>query len=684
MRYQFSILLTSIGLALNLTIAQAAPQQNSPDQSCILLGKTPSMMISLKNQKSSWQKSNLLNKNQLKKLSVGSIRFTSSRIMAGGSYIAFFDPPAPGAKNTILQARRPGCYTIDSINAFIKEIKKQPQVAEVAPNALLSIQTQPNDFMPYFAIGPKQWDLAAPPGGIDAQNAWTNFTQGSPNATIAVLDTGILNNTDLNGNLKAVGVYFTGNGNYGIGATPSCDSSCSGYNHGTHVSGTIAAMGQLAYGETIYGVAPSATVLPVNVFSKFTDAPSCSGSPPCLLSYVSDQVNAIYWVSGTAMPGLPLAPNTVVGINMSLGGLSACQAIQQDAFNNLFSKKMTAVVSAGNDNANAANYSPASCTGVITVAATGPSGERAWYSNWGATVEIAAPGGNDINPAIINLIYSTVENAFAYKEGTSMAAPHVAGLVALMYAIDPTLDSTRTLSIMTQPSSVTTFPDAMTVPGGTSSCADPTQSCGAGIIDAFKTATNTQTQAPALVFAPVLNFSNISFSGATVSWTAAAWAPAETTAFIYTVYVNNVAVASCTNISATSCQLTGLAANTQYDVKVSTTDFRAIHSAVTSGVSQVTTLGTPVISAPILSSAARDPMDANTAYIYFSSLGSIYPGISYSLTQAPEGVSFMLDAVNNRFVIANISIAQPFQTAILASLGGNTATSNPITVPSVL
>lgn len=675
-------ILGSIGLALGVSIGHAAVQHSS-GQTCVLLGPNPSMIVSFKNQKSSLIKAKVLNTRQLGKLSTaGHVTFRSSRIMSGGSYIVFFDAPTPGLKGSFLQTLRPGCYTPASIDALVNEIKKQPEIDQVSPNALLSVNEQEQADL--LAIGVKQWDLAAPPGGIDAQNAWNNFTRGSTNATIAVLDTGILNNTALNGNLKTSGVFFNNLGAFGNGSSPSCDSACSAYNHGTHVGGTIAASGQLAYGENIYGVVPSGTILPVNVFTRFNDAGSCNNAEPCLLAYTSDMINALNWIAGTAFSGVAAAPKTIVGVNMSLGGLGACAGQMQTAFNTLFNKGLSVVISAGNDNADAANYTPASCNGVITVAATGPSGERAVYSNYGGTVNIAAPGGNSINPAPIKFIYSTVENAFAYKQGTSMAAPHVAGLVAMMYSIDPTLDSTRALTILTQGTSVTAFPDAMTVPGGTSSCDDPVFSCGAGIIDAFNTATNTLTQAPALVFNPVISFANISFSGATVSWTPASWAPAQTTSFVYTVSVNNIPVASCTGIATTSCQLTGLAANNIYNIKVSATDFRSIHSPVASTSSQLSTTLTPTITAPVLTSAIRDPMDSSVVYIYFSSLGSIYPGISYALSYAPEGVAFTLDAIANRFVLSNLNWPQSFHTSIQASLGGNTASSSSILVPANL
>jgi len=144
------------------------------------------------------------------------------------------------------------------------------------------------------------------------------------------------------------------------------------------------------------------------------------------------------------------------------------------------------VAAAGNDNKNVSQISPANCSGVIAVAATGPSGERAWYTNWGPRVDIAAPGGNSVNSATYNLIYSTVKGGYASYEGTSMASPHVAGLASLMYSVYPGILPEQILIIMRKTS--TAFPTKSQISQqDLMSCVNPEkplETCGAGIINA--------------------------------------------------------------------------------------------------------------------------------------------------------------------------------------------------------
>ncbi len=137
------------------------------------------------------------------------------------------------------------------------------------------------------------------------------------------------------------------------------------------------------------------------------------------------------------------------------------------------------VVSAGNNNADASGFRPASCNGVITVAATNRDGSRAYYSNYGSVVEISAPGGdthvatNGILSTLNTGTQGPVADTYAYYQGTSMAAPHVTGVVSLLYSLNPALTPAQVLSILQ--STVTAFP-------GGSTC--NTSICGSGIVNA--------------------------------------------------------------------------------------------------------------------------------------------------------------------------------------------------------
>jgi hypothetical protein len=181
-----------------------------------------------------------------------------------------------------------------------------------------------------------------------------------------------------------------------------------------------------------------------------------------------------------AVPGVPNNPNPAKVLNLSLGGQSpTCDTATQDAINAITAAGATVVVSAGNSNADASGFTPANCTGVITIAATNRDGSRAGYSNYGATVEISAPGGETATPS--NGVLSTlntgtqgpVADTYAYYQGTSMAAPHVTGVVSLLYSLNPSLTPGQVLQILQD--TVTHFP-------GGSTC--NTSNCGSGIVNA--------------------------------------------------------------------------------------------------------------------------------------------------------------------------------------------------------
>ncbi|MHC4708557.1 MAG: S8 family serine peptidase, partial [Planctomycetota bacterium] len=143
----------------------------------------------------------------------------------------------------------------------------------------------------------------------------------------------------------------------------------------------------------------------------------------------------------------------------------------------------TVVAGAGNDNLNVANFSPANCNGVITVAATNIDGSKASYSNYGTAIEVAAPGGETL-PTLSNGVLSTLNDGttvpgnddYVFYQGTSMAAPHVSGIASLMLSVNPTLIPTQVSQIVQD--TATPFPTG--TPG--TDCTAST--CGEGIIDA--------------------------------------------------------------------------------------------------------------------------------------------------------------------------------------------------------
>jgi serine protease len=295
---------------------------------------------------------------------------------------------------------------------------------------------------------------------------------------VAVLDTGQTDHEDLVGNMVP-GYDFiddtfvsrdgdgrdsdpddpgdwTERGDCGFGS-PASNSSW----HGTHVAGTVAALTNNGIG--LAGVAYEAKVQHVRVLGR------CGG-------YLSDISDGVVWASGGPVSGAPVNATPASVINMSLGGSGSCGTTYQAAIDEAVANGATVVVSAGNSNANAANFRPASCAGVITVAATDRFGDRASYSNYGSTVEISAPGGDSDGSG--NGVASTLNDGttvqgndiYVYYQGTSMAAPHISGLAAMMYSTDPTITPAQVLSIMQS--------TARDLPG---TC---TGGCGAGIADA--------------------------------------------------------------------------------------------------------------------------------------------------------------------------------------------------------
>ena len=351
------------------------------------------------------------------------------------------------------------------------------------PDTQMYALSTPND--PSY---PQQWHYFEATGGLRLPGAWDLAT--GTGAVVAVLDTGRTAHPDLDANMLAGYDFISsstaardGNGRdsnpqdqgdwYLAGECGQATGANSSW-HGTHTAGTVAAIGNNNLGVT--GVAYTAKILPVRVLGK------CGGTS-------SDIADAIVWASGGSVNGVPANPNPARVINLSLGGSGSCSQTYRRAIQSANNRGTTVVVSAGNSNANASGFQPANCAGVITVAALDRDGNRAFYSNFGATVEISAPGGEvrlETDPPGTrstpqNGVLSTLNDGtttpgnpsyFTYM-GTSMAAPHIAGLVALMLSKHPGLTPAQVLSAIQS--------HARPIPG---TC---TGGCGSGLADAAAT-----------------------------------------------------------------------------------------------------------------------------------------------------------------------------------------------------
>jgi serine protease len=329
----------------------------------------------------------------------------------------------------VVQASR----ALDRVEAetLMRNIAADPNVEYVEVDRLMKPLMVPND----THYGTYLWGMQSGTGGIKADQAW-NTTSGV-GVVVAVLDTGIVSHTDLNANILPGYDFISSSRIAGDGTGRDADPSDPGdyYRnedsswHGTHVAGTVAAVGNNSKG--VIGVAYNAKVVPVRVLGR-------GGG------YTSDIVDGLTWASGGSVSGVPANANPAEVINMSLGGSGSCSSTYQTAINAAVARGTTVVVAAGNSNADTAGFSPASCGNVIAVAATNKNGTRASYSNYGSVIDVAAPGGD--SPDCTTLIVSTgndglsspgAEN-YLCMAGTSMASPHVAGLVALMQSVRTT------------------------------------------------------------------------------------------------------------------------------------------------------------------------------------------------------------------------------------------------------
>ncbi|GAA3677907.1 hypothetical protein GCM10023081_15210 [Arthrobacter ginkgonis] len=378
---------------------------------------------------------------------------------------------------------------------LVAELEADPAIEYAEPDLILKpAATAPNDT--HYGY---QWDFSDPEAGseafagINVPAAW-DVSRGD-GVVVAVVDSGITDHGDLDANVlpgydmisqSGVPAYDSVDPRDGDGrdADPSDEGDWTGEEqcgedaegsasswHGTHVAGTIAAV--TGNGKGIAGVAPEAKILPVRALG------SCGG-------YASDISDAIIWASGGTVrdeEGAPIAaPSTPADvINLSLGGYAECSATLQGAVDAAVAAGSVVVAAAGNESMDARLSSPANCDHVITVAASGPDGSLTGYSNYGEAIDVTAPGGSfdagdeggilsTTNYGMTDPEYGADGDAYSFAEGTSSAAPHVSGVVALLLAAQPSMTPAQVEARLKE----TVRP----LPG---TCA---LGCGAGLVDA--------------------------------------------------------------------------------------------------------------------------------------------------------------------------------------------------------
>lgn len=300
--------------------------------------------------------------------------------------------------------------------------------------------------------------------GINASKAW-KISKGSPSIVVAVLDTGITEHPDLDANVVTGYDFISdpdnardGNGRDANPIDPGdyINSSTPSSWHGTHVAGIIAAESN---DIGITGIAPNVKISPVRVLGIR------GGSE-------SDIAAGINWSIGVKLSGIPANPNPAKVVNLSIGSssFSTCYSNSptQLAIDESKKRNVTLVTAAGNDNQLATNSYPGNCYGNITIGATGITGDRSYYSNYAGYsrtqdiyigVDISAPGGDDsvgYNKPASGLIWSTLNDGkttvgratYGGEQGTSMASPVAAGVVALMYSVRPSITYTKVWEIL--------------------------------------------------------------------------------------------------------------------------------------------------------------------------------------------------------------------------------------------
>ena len=291
-------------------------------------------------------------------------------------------------------------------------------VATLSDAALAGVRNEPNvDYVEQDQVATINATENLPPGGwgldridqvdrpLDSLYQYSSTGKG---VNAFIIDTGI----------RASHQDFAGRVLPGYSAIADANGTNDCNGHGTHVAGTV--------GGTTWGVAKGVKLIPVRVLD-------CSGS-----GTYSGVIAGIDWVANS-----PLRPAVA---NLSLGG--GASAALDAAIAGAVSKGVNVVVAAGNNNADACNYSPSRAPSAITVGATTSSDTRASYSNYGSCLDIFAPGSSILSA------WNTSDVATNTISGTSMASPHVAGVVALVLEAKPTASPSAVTSFLTTSASL--------------------------------------------------------------------------------------------------------------------------------------------------------------------------------------------------------------------------------------
>jgi serine protease len=489
--------------------------------------------------------------------------------------------------------------SLDEARALAAKLSTNTEIESVEPDVRMQAHAfMPND--PAYSGAPGQWHFMTPrgsnAGGADLPPAW-EMTLGNGTVEVAVLDTGYRPHSDLQPVLpgydfvSSLAMANDGNGRDADASDPGdavvaneCGRRAAAARsswHGTHVMGIIAAlMNNGLYGA---GIAPNVRIVPVRVLGK------CGG-------YTSDIIDGMRWAAGLAVPGAPKNAYPARIINLSLGISGTCSRAFQAAINDVNAAGAIVVVSNGNGGFNSVNQ-PANCAGTLAVTAHSVDGDSATYANLGVQTLISAPGGGcgtlarncvEIYSSNGLGIYSLgntgasrpASDGYSIKYGTSMAAPHVSGAIALMLSLNPSLSRDEVVSLLR--ASARAFP-------ASSACLLRANSgmCGAGFLDVHAALTSI---APAI---HISNLSQVASPGALVNLDASAISPSghQVTSYVWHASLSNKIPISVLNADTANASFVAPATGT-YQFVVLVTD----SSGATSNASATVRINsTPVI-----------------------------------------------------------------------------------------
>lgn len=311
----------------------------------------------------------------------------------------------------------------------VKRLRARPDIDHAEPNCILHPTLTPND-----PLYPTQWHYPL----IGLPQAW-ELSTGSSEVIVAVVDTGVFpEHPDLQGKLVD-GYDFIQDperARDGDGIDPNSDDNGDGKQlawssfHGTHVAGTV---GAATNDETgVAGVAWGARIMPVRVLG-------IGGGTSF------DVLEGVRYAAGLANSSGSLPTRRADIINLSLGG-SPFSEFTQDVYNQARDAGVIVIAAAGNDSTSVPSY-PASYDGVVSVSAVGPAKRAAPYSNFGMFIDVAGPGGNmvfdldgdglpdGVLSTHVRVVGEERTSGYTLMQGTSMASPHMAGVVALMKSL---------------------------------------------------------------------------------------------------------------------------------------------------------------------------------------------------------------------------------------------------------